>query len=449
MKKENKPAENTAHIPELDIIDLDDPDSVIPDSISRQDRKANHTNPAPIEQEEADLTDEELPETEDSEDTLTKSPEEEAINDTDSPEEDYSGSEDYEDTLPDSDFRDDDYDDGNWEEEESSGFHKHFNKINWHLVFGIGLLLFVVLLVVRFFTFGYKLDPDLIPDNEPTADVLDAILPLINEDGSRPVDDGITTIVAFGNAPFADDRNSPDNLANIIAKAADAKVYNCAVSNTYLAAAEETFTPQTEPMDAFNFYWLTTLIALDNKSIFDQAFTAMGANTPEDAKEVYETLTSIDFSTVDVITVMYDGSDYLAGRQMYSDTNPTDIQQFTGNLEAGIELLQSYFPHIRIIVMSPSYAFAVNEDGNYVSSDQYRYGQDVLSTYVIKQYASSYVRGVSFVDNLYGTITEDNAKEYLTDNIHLNVEGRKLLAERFMYALNYYENLNAESSAAE
>ena len=99
---------------------------------------------------------------------------------------------------------------------------------------------------------------------------------------------------------------------------------------------------------------------------------------------------------------------------------------------------QDFNPYCRIIVMSPTYAFAINEEGEYVSSDIQRYGQDVLSTYVIRQYASCATRSVSFVDNLYGTITEDNAEEYLIDNLHLNVEGRRRVAERFEYALNYY-----------
>jgi lysophospholipase L1-like esterase len=43
------------------------------------------------------------------------------------------------------------------------------------------------------------------------------------------------------------------------------------------------------------------------------------------------------------------------------------------------------------------------------------------------------------VDNLYGTITEDNADKYLIDNLHLNVEGRKLVADRLIYALDYFK----------
>jgi lysophospholipase L1-like esterase len=136
---------------------------------------------------------------------------------------------------------------------------------------------------------------------------------------------------------------------------------------------------------------------------------------------------------------MYDASDYLDGRNMYNDDNPTDITCFTGNLEAGIELIKETYPNMRIIVMSPTYAYAV-VDGQYVSSDKYTFGEmDVLSTYAIKECASSSEQGVTFVDNLYGTITEDNADKYLIDNLHLNVEGRKLVADRLIYALDYFK----------
>ena len=69
-----------------------------------------------------------------------------------------------------------------------------------------------------------------------------------------------------------------------------------------------------------------------------------------------------------------------------------------------------------------------------------RYGQDVLSTYVIKQCSSCIRNRVTFVDNLYGTVTGENADICLSDYLHLNVEGRKKIAERFVYALNYYNN---------
>jgi lysophospholipase L1-like esterase len=175
-----------------------------------------------------------------------------------------------------------------------------------------------------------------------------------------------------------------------------------------------------------------------NSDYFERAKEGLGDETPAEADEVYNILTTVDFSKVDAAVIMYDASDYMIGRYMYNDSNPTDVTCFTGNLEAGIELIKEYYPNMRIIVMSPTYAYAV-VDGKYVSSDKYTIGNmDVLSTYVIKEFASASEQGVTFVDNLYGTITEDNADEYLTDNIHLNIAGRRLVAERLLYALNYY-----------
>lgn len=308
-----------------------------------------------------------------------------------------------------------------------------------HIGFILILLIIIGLVFWRVMNYGTKQNIDDY-ESEFSLEVLDSILPLLPQEGVTVTDDGKTTIVAFGNAPFADDRDSEDSLANIIEDMTGATVINCSVGDSYLAAEGATLSADIAPMDAFNFYWLTTAFCLRNNDfVYQDIFETLGDDVPQDGLEAYETLMDIDFSTVDVIVLMYDGSDYLAGHNMYSDQNDTDIQQFTGNMCAGIDLIQETYPHIRIIVMSPTYAFAINEEGEYVSSDQYRYGQDVLSTYVIKQFGYSYDRSVTFVDNLYGTIHEDNATQYLTDHLHLNVEGRKLVAERFVYALNYFD----------
>lgn len=329
--------------------------------------------------------------------------------------------------------------------DETSPARRFFSKINWHIVFLVLVLLIIGLVIYRFKTFGKLIDLSQI-EGVNENDVLDSIMPLIvpKDKEVNTVDDGVTTILAFGNAPFADDRESPDNLLNMIGKRTGATVYNCSVEGTYLAAVKETLRPEETPVDAFNFYWLTTLMCFrDQDNVlynYKLAFDAYGEEVPDGARQAYDTLTTLDMSKVDVITIMYDASDYMAGLPMYDDANATNIQTYTGNMEAGIELIQNTYPHIRIIVMSAPYAYAIDGDGQYVESDLYRYGeQDVLSTYVIKQFGSAYTRSVTFVDNLYGSITADNAKEYLSDNIHVNVKGRELLAERFKYALEYYQ----------
>ena len=340
-------------------------------------------------------------------------------------------------------YPDDEYEENDWEEEEvkhpsPKGIRRF---LNLHVLFALVLLVVVGLLGYRITHWGQRVSQsDIFKDGQGSYDdSWDSILPLTDENGKMIVNDA-SNIVVFGNAPFADDRGSSDNLANLIAKETGATVYNCSISGSYLAAQHTNFDPTLAPMDAYCLYWLVNLAAgVPLDGYYNDAAEALGDKTPPEAEEVVNTLKTLDFNTIDTVAIMYDATDYLMGNAMYNDDNPTDPTQFTGNLEASLEVLQRLYPQIRIIVMSPTYAYAIDEDGNYVSSDIYIYnGRDVLSTYVIKECYSSNLHSVSFMDNLYRSITEDNAKEYLTDNLHLNVKGRKLIAKRFEYFLNYY-----------
>ena len=340
-------------------------------------------------------------------------------------------------------YPDDEYEENDWEEEEvkhpsPKGIRRF---LNLHVLFALILLVVVGLLGYRITHWGQRVSQsDIFKDGQGSYDdSWDSILPLTDENGKMIVNDA-SNIVVFGNAPFADDRGSSDNLASLIAKETGATVYNCSISGSYLAAQHTNFDPTLAPMDAYCLYWLVNLAAgVPLDGYYNDAAKALGDKTPPEAEEVVNTLKTLDFNTIDTVAIMYDATDYLLGNAMYNDDNPTDPTQFTGNLEASIEILQRLYPQIRIIVMSPTYAYAIDEDGNYVSSDIYIYnGRDVLSTYVIKECYSANLHSVSFMDNLYGSITEDNAKEYLTDNLHLNVKGRKLIAKRFEYFLNYY-----------
>ena len=327
------------------------------------------------------------------------------------------------------------------EEDEASAPAGIRRFLNVHVFFVLVLVVVIGLVAYRFTHWGQRVSQsDIFKDGQGSYDdSWDSILPLTDENGQMVITDA-SNIVLFGNAPFADDRDSSDSLANLIAKETGANVYNCSISGSYLAAQELNFDPTVAAMDAYCLYWLVNLATgapIDNYYV--QAAEQLGDKTPADAEEVINTLKTLDFNTIDTVAIMYDATDYLLGNPMYNDDNPTDPTQFTGNLEASLDVLQSLYPQIRIIVMSPTYAYAVDDNGDYVSSDMYIYNnRDVLSTYVIKECYSANLHSVSFMDNLYGSITEDNAKEYLTDNLHLNVKGRKLIAKRFEYFLNYY-----------
>lgn len=262
---------------------------------------------------------------------------------------------------------------------------------------------------------------------------MDYILPLIvSKDTPLPNADGEQNIVCFGNAPFADDRDSEDNLCNMIAELTGANVYNCSYPGSGL-------THYGYPEYCFTFYWIATAACIDNYKIYDTFFKENPDCDPS-LKGIVEYMKTIDFNTIDTIVLMYDGTDYLKGHRVYNIADLTDTWNFTGSMAAGIQLFQETYPHIRFIVASPTYAFAEDENGNYVSSDTVMYLPEgaYLSTYVVKQADIAYELSVSFIDNLYGTIHEDIAPDYLTDNIHLNLEGRKKVAKRIADAVNKY-----------
>ncbi len=333
------------------------------------------------------------------------------------------------------------YDEEEGDEDASQRSGNFFSRIILHIVFVLVLLFCIGLIFFRFSNWGTRVpsffDPDADFDDTELIEVLDS---MVNVPPAQRMDtDGVRTVVILGNSPFSDGRDSDDSVVSLADSMTDATFYNCSVAGSHLAAAKETFLADEDPMDAFNLYWLSTLITLQNTGIYDSAFAAMGDAVPADARYAYDTLSTLDFQNVDVLAIMYDASDYLEERPLYNMSNPTDIQTFAGNMDASLELLCNAFPHLRIIVMSPTYAYYVDENGEYISSDIHKSNGYSLSTYAGNLEHIAYEHSVSYLDNIYGTVNEVNAKDYLEDHLHLNPAGRKRLAERFVYALEYFD----------
>lgn len=316
-------------------------------------------------------------------------------------------------------------------------------KINFHLVFALLVIAVIAIFVAKFWGFGRiitRADIATIPVPEnPEIQAYDNFMPnIMEDDGTFPEDDGVTTVVCLGNNPFSDDRGDADNVCEMFADATGATVYNCSIPGSYLSAKEFTFLEDTYPMDAFSLYWLTTGFCVDNDAIFDTAIAAMednGEDVLPELKDSVKTLRSIDFEKVDFIYIMYDGSDYFASRPVSNPELGTDVQTFAGATAASIDLIRTSYPWIRIIVMSPTYAFAIDENGDYISSDIKKYGGSTLSAYVLDQYATAYNLHTTFIDNIYGTFYEDIARDYLSDNLHLNQKGRELVVVRMIEAM--------------
>lgn len=311
-------------------------------------------------------------------------------------------------------------------------FFSSLKKLNPHFIL-IGIIFLAVLIAVVYFAKWAKgedstYDRDSVEDGYE-IEVLDRVYYPSPEQMGDHVPNETKKILCFGNAPFADDRDSENNLCNLIAQETGAEVVNLSIPGSLLSMNSPKSTV-TDTDDYYTFYWLMCFATLDYERLRND-YNQLARGKSQIGDYVVDYLTDVDMNTIDTIVLMYDASDYLLGRIKETPENGSNPHTFCGNMYAGIELLQSYYPHLQIIVMSPTYAYALDENGEYISSDIVKVEGESLSSYAITQLNLCQVAEVTFIDNIYGTIHADNADMYLTDNIHLNVEGRKAVASRF------------------
>ena len=137
-------------------------------------------------------------------------------------------------------------------------------------------------------------------------------------------------------------------------------------------------------------------------------------------------------NTVDIICIMYDGIDYIEKRPSDDPNDPYSIVAYTGALRTAIEQFQETYPFIRIVVMSHTFCHSINDEGNFQNGDRIDLGNGTLSHYLQKELDVTSDCGVSWIDNFYGSVNEDNYLDYMTDYIHFNEAGLERLADRFV-----------------
>ncbi len=309
---------------------------------------------------------------------------------------------------------------------ETQGRHFH---INIHLL----LLCFIVLIIgyaaFKLYKWNKGVPSDYDPNYQTTdfdVEVLDYIIPLLPENLEGHEDDGVTTILCLGDDPFSLDQGE-GGLAEQIAAKTGAVVYNGSVTGTTISALNPTYY-DWYMLDAFSFSYIARSLATGDFAQIDHAAEFSSNPVIQDTAAM---LKSLDMNSIDVLCIMYDASDYINKRPCDDPNAPYDIITYTGALRAGITAIQEAYPHIRIVVMSHTFCHSINDEGNYQNGDRADLGNGTISHYLQKELDTCMDCGVSFIDNFYGAVNEDNYLDYMTDYIHFNDAGRELLAQRF------------------
>lgn len=325
--------------------------------------------------------------------------------------------------------------DGTRELSDASPAKNHNFHANLHFILIAAIFLIAVVSVYRLYKWnqGTPLDTDTsdIDTSQFDIEALDMIIPMDASLLEGREDDGVTTILCLGNNPFTDDRGDT-GLAALIEDKTDSVVYDCAFPNSSAACKYPIYNPEYT-RDHFNFYYVTECFR-------NNEFTAISSIAGDEPDPIYaetvEVMKTVDMNKVDIIIIMYDSTDYNQGTPSDNPANPYDVTAFTGGLRTTIENIKSTWPYIRIFVMSPTYAQYMDEDGKLHNGTITDLGNGTLNHYLVKECDAIMDCGVSFIDNYFGTINEDNYEKYMSDHMHCNDAGRELLAERIADIIN-------------
>lgn len=299
-----------------------------------------------------------------------------------------------------------------------------------HLIFIALILLIAIVGIVKLVKWNEGTESGYDPNDLSTefdTEPEDFFVPLDSATASLQKDDGITSILLLGNGVLAKTKGDNDSIGMLLEKFTNGKVYDASLNHTYLSVKNTTY-DEEYPTDVFSLYWITQCLTLGDFTLLED--TANIWNKDETVHETIDMLKNLDMESVDVITIMYDFHDYEDERRLAGPYDDAMAATACGCLLQSIRLIQQTYPHIRIIVSSPYFCFV--EDGDYLqSSSSYNMGHGTLADYMIAYKNIAVNSNVSFIDNYFGTITEDNYEEYLDeDNRYPNEEGRSAIAER-------------------
>lgn len=298
---------------------------------------------------------------------------------------------------------------------------------NYHLLFFILVIVLFIFAIVRFLIWNKGEDSGYDPNEITTefdVETMDHIQPMDISRFEGIEDDGVTTLLCLGNSPFADNKGE-NGLAQTLAKKMNGVAYDGSIANSFQTMLHKSFQETYKP-DGLSLYPIVKALCTRDFSLVEYVADTVG----DEEVNTINMLKELDLTTVDMLVIMYDLSDYIAGRPLYNETDNNDLITWTGSLNASLELLEETYPHIRTVILSMP-ACGATVDGYYIDGDKMDLGNGTIPDYLNYEMNVILANGVSYIDNYYGVITVENKDQYLVDDYHLNEKGIDAIAERF------------------
>ena len=262
--------------------------------------------------------------------------------------------------------------------------------------------------------------------DDSATGVLSSIMNTVNDDETAQNETEIVKslqdkkIVVFGDSIWNAARGE-DGISEYIQQETGATVYNCAIGGTTAALVSGENTMENWTSSSFNgmIYVARNLVPAEK---------VLGENTV-----VLDIIKQVDFTEMDYVIVAYGLNDFFCDVSIFPKEY-YEITNYVGALRNGITKLKENYPHLKIIVISPTYTQMFEgektfEIGNYVEA-----ARGVAAE-----------MEVEFLDMFH--ILGNNAESrlaHLEDGVHLSAEGRKVYSGAVIHLLETLEAGNVE-----
>ena len=227
-------------------------------------------------------------------------------------------------------------------------------------------------------------------------------------------------IVVFGDSIWNDARGE-DGISEYVQEGTGAMVYNCAIGGTTAAVvgADDSFDNWTS--NSFN-----GMIYVARKLI--PAEQILGED-----EIVRDIIKQVDFNEMDYVIISYGLNDFFSDVSIFPNEY-YELTNYVGALRNGIDKLKEHYPHLKIIVVSPTYTKMFEGEKTFEIGD-----------YVEAARSVSTELNVEFLDmfHVLGNNAETRTK-HLGDGVHLSSEGRKIYSDAVIRFLIELEAQSAE-----
>lgn len=226
-------------------------------------------------------------------------------------------------------------------------------------------------------------------------------------------------IVVFGDSIWNAARGK-DGISEYVQEGTGATVYNCAIGGTTAAVVGDDPSFDNWTSNSFN-----GMIYVARKLI--------PAEKILEGDVVCDIIKQVDFNEMDYVIVSYGLNDFFSDVSIYPKEY-YELTNYVGALRNGIEKLKENYPHLKIIVVSPTYTRMFEGEKTFEIGDYVEAARGVATE-----------MDVEFLDMFH--VLGNNAEtrtEHLGDGVHMSSEGRKVYSDAVVRFLKDLEAQSAE-----